>query len=363
MRFISLRGEERRTFLQTKYNFFKEFSLHLLSLLCVMCTLFFVVDCSAVGGFSSATLIPRLSIMALLGVFYVIYKRISNTTVVSIAVMFVIHLVLLFSLIAISRLPDTDFARELFIVIQIAFLLSSCSAPYECYLLGHLIFIADLYLSNMLLHYPKFEYMISINFICMIVVIILAYIFNEFIFQIYTQKRSLESSLAIDPLTKLYNRNIIPTLVKDGLFKFDRTGVVSVLMADIDYFKNINDSYGHEKGDVVLQDISNILQSCTRGNDYVIRWGGEEFVIIMPNCNLTEAANVAERIRNNIESYESSVTPLTISIGVADYDNINYENVINQADKALYVAKQTGRNKVVTYSKGTTTEVLTATKG
>ena len=168
----------------------------------------------------------------------------------------------------------------------------------------------------------------------------------------------MEESLVLDPLTNTYNRNIMKKLTLNGRFTFDRSGDVSVLMLDIDFFKQVNDKFGHDKGDIVLKSVANTIQSCVRGNDYVIRWGGEEFVVLMPNCTKNEATKVAERIRQRIIDTNNSVCPITISIGAADYDAIDYNNAINHADKALYVAKQTGRNKVILYSKGTTTDIL-----
>lgn len=134
--------------------------------------------------------------------------------------------------------------------------------------------------------------------------------------------------------------------------------ILSVIMIDIDNFKNINDRYGHEAGDKVLKRISELLLENTRDNDYVGRFGGEEFIILMPHCDKEKAFNIAERIRIIIEKELIVIdTPgltvnVTISVGISCLDSKNYDNTdtINEADKALYLAKDKGRNLVIKYN-------------
>lgn len=128
---------------------------------------------------------------------------------------------------------------------------------------------------------------------------------------------------------------------------------VSFIMLDIDHFKNINDTYGHDTGDVVIQRISEILLQQTRNSDIVGRLGGEEFGIILMNSELEDVLEIAQRIRKSVEEKEiihsENIIKVTVSIGIAlKNENIeNFKNLIKLGDVNLYKAKQTGRNKIV----------------
>lgn len=121
-------------------------------------------------------------------------------------------------------------------------------------------------------------------------------------------------------------------------------------MADIDFFKKINDNYGHETGDVVLRAFAGLLRKQTRPTDILARYGGEEFVILMANCDLASAVALAERIRSTVAAtgIEPLSAPITASFGVAELQKGETgDSLINRADEALYKAKQSGRNRVV----------------
>ena len=128
-------------------------------------------------------------------------------------------------------------------------------------------------------------------------------------------------------------------------------------MLDIDHFKEFNDTYGHLVGDNILKHISKIITQSKRSIDFVARYGGEEFSVILLETGLDEAIALAERIRKNIESsrtrYNDHTYSVTISIGIAEYKRQmkNPEELISQADQALYRAKAEGRNRVETYKE------------
>src|SRR5699024_2146518 len=127
----------------------------------------------------------------------------------------------------------------------------------------------------------------------------------------------------------------------------------SVLMIDVDHFKNINDSYGHEAGDLVLQQVANLLSSSCRSGDYVFRVGGEEFLVLLVDIAPDKASKVAENLRSFIEKEDFSLPDainikLTVSIGVAEYaGHPDPQQLLNRVDKALYKAKNHGRNQIV----------------
>jgi diguanylate cyclase (GGDEF)-like protein len=118
-------------------------------------------------------------------------------------------------------------------------------------------------------------------------------------------------------------------------------------MLDLDRFKHVNDTYGHNRGDAVLAQLAQVLQSVIRGSDHPARWGGEEFVIVLPNSTALEAAVLAERIRKAVEKEDFQVGALTVSLGVAQLEEIDSPlSLARRADEALYRAKEAGRNRV-----------------
>ncbi|PKM50761.1 MAG: GGDEF domain-containing protein [Firmicutes bacterium HGW-Firmicutes-7] len=159
-----------------------------------------------------------------------------------------------------------------------------------------------------------------------------------------------------DHLTNVFNRRFIDERLQvDIINNSIKKETLSLIMADIDFFKNINDTYGHIAGDCILKEIASELVSCTReGKDWVARYGGEEFLICLPNTDKNSATEVAERMRTKIEKrvfeYDEKKIALTTSFGVhtLDFDvSSSLDTIINSVDSNLYSAKRSGRNKVI----------------
>lgn len=150
-----------------------------------------------------------------------------------------------------------------------------------------------------------------------------------------------------DQLTGLFNRHKLDKILLYELGKRRREDELSILMYDIDFFKNVNDSYGHSEGDRVLIKLSNLVAESIRACDVLGRWGGEEFVCILTNTPLNGAKILAERIREKVESTDFSPVPkVTISLGItAARINETPESLFIRLDKALYDAKKSGRNR------------------
>jgi diguanylate cyclase (GGDEF)-like protein len=161
-----------------------------------------------------------------------------------------------------------------------------------------------------------------------------------------------------DPLTGLYNRRYLEDFLFKQIHQAQRAQApVSILMLDLDHFKKINDTYGHDAGDAVLKELGRILQSDIRGDDIATRYGGEEFIVLFYNTDAETAKNRAESLRLSVSMLQvkygaQQVGPITISIGISVYpnDGKNPLELIDAADKALYSAKNTGRNRVVLFS-------------
>lgn len=158
---------------------------------------------------------------------------------------------------------------------------------------------------------------------------------------------NLEYNIDRDPLTNLFNRRYFSTLINDEIYRCKKFGgTFSLIMLDIDDFKEINDTYGHEVGDETLKDFTVILESSIRKKDILIRLGGDEFIIIAQDANIYEAHNMSENIRNNIQrSRFKHIEQLTISIGSTEYIfGDDYVSIYKRADRALYKAKGKGKN-------------------
>ncbi|MDH5464634.1 MAG: GGDEF domain-containing protein, partial [Thiovulaceae bacterium] len=152
-----------------------------------------------------------------------------------------------------------------------------------------------------------------------------------------------------DQLTGIYNRFFFKDELVRSLAAARRYGDgFGVIILDLDKFKLINDSYGHLAGDVVLKSVSKVIQNRLRNSDVFARWGGEEFIVLLPSTDIDEAAELAEDLRLSIESFEiEKVGTITCSFGVTHWrEGDNEKSLISRADEALYEAKKSGRNKV-----------------
>lgn len=173
------------------------------------------------------------------------------------------------------------------------------------------------------------------------------------ILELKETKKALEEMSIKDPLTQLYNRRYMLEQLGKEMERYERYKTPFVLiMADIDYFKEVNDTFGHEGGDYVLKDVSHILTESLRKIDVLCRWGGEEFLILLPETLLEGGIFVAERMRSAILSndfiYNDEKYDITMTFGVSSNVNSDsIETIIKKADDALFVGKKQGRNLVV----------------
>lgn len=161
----------------------------------------------------------------------------------------------------------------------------------------------------------------------------------------------VERMVITDNLTGLYNRKFLNENMWHSL---ERDSFGTLLLIDVDYFKNINDTYGHQTGDSILIQVSKIIKHHVRENDIAARWGGEEFAVYLPLIDIDIGFKIAERIRKNVE--ENTKPKVTVSCGIAYWhknmdEKISVESVFARADEALYKAKRSGRNQVVVLSK------------
>ena len=193
---------------------------------------------------------------------------------------------------------------------------------------------------------------ISAVFFC---IIFISYVFskreNEAENKLMKYNDRLKKEANTDQLTGLFNRRKADEFLESLAAETDGKHV-SVAIGDIDFFKKVNDTYGHDIGDIVLQNIAKTLEESSRIDTFVARWGGEEFLIVFPDCNGDDAFIALERIRKNIQDNPIIISDITLNItmtfGLAEFSfKRDVEATIKQADEKLYIGKHNGRNQVV----------------
>jgi len=173
--------------------------------------------------------------------------------------------------------------------------------------------------------------------------------------QLIDAREHMRYQATFDKLTGIFNRAAIFEFLSKEVSRAKRAKTsLGIILLDLDHFKKINDTYGHLAGDEVLKNASQLIQSAIRPYDRVGRYGGEEFIIILPDADIEESTIVAERIRKSINNATITTSEgdlnVTVSLGVTainkDYDKDNLDCIIKTADTALYTAKNSGRNRV-----------------
>lgn len=177
-----------------------------------------------------------------------------------------------------------------------------------------------------------------------------AYLLERSDKKLFLHQIELEQQAITDSLTGLYNRTKLETLLQDELYRSQRYNhSFGIVLMDFDFFKKINDTYGHQTGDEALKEIAALITQHLRSTDKAVRWGGEEFMIIYLSTTRDDVLKLAEELRKKVEQHVfKTVGPQTASLGVTVYrDGDTINSIIQRADKALYKAKEHGRNATV----------------
>lgn len=201
------------------------------------------------------------------------------------------------------------------------------------------------------------SYLTSAESVCYVVSHIAIWVLIEIFFSLlaYNEKELLQLSVR-DPLTGAYNRRAMKSFLENAVQLCERYSTASsIVMLDIDHFKEINDNYGHKEGDLVLKQLTAILDNRLRRTDKLCRYGGEEFVLVLPNTDADHAFQLADIIRDQVRnSILTSKRRITVSCGVAEVDGSDsIQDWLHRGDLALYRAKQGGRDRVVLYDDAT----------
>ncbi len=342
MNILKLPKSVRRDFYKSKYLYYKKFNVFALSAFCFTFIILFTADLA--NGFKWTYLFPRLPVLLPLAIFILIYKKTNSYRIMTTLSFIFVHAIIWHSIWIISKTTDMAHINENFLFMSFPLLIVSfCASPREAFI-GQWGLLPDILLANRIFHFPNPD--VLIVYICQVVVMlnIISVIVTRLYYDHYNDEKKLKKLSYYDPLTKVYNRNKLNELEVECSAS---NHCASVLVIDIDFFKKINDTFGHDKGDYILQFIAGRIKNSVREDDKVIRYGGEEFVVIMPHCSLKKALVIAERIRKDIEDSDNGLQKITVSIGVAEHSGDDINVSIKKADEALYSAKQSGRNKVL----------------
>ena len=341
-------GINKEDFFQSKYEYYRQFSFWVIVVASLSSITYFVSDCQLFGRFAIETLLPRTIILIPMVLYVIFSKKIKSYKILVLLEYFIIHLIMWNTIWAIYYLPDKTHASEGFIIMHLMFWGIGFAAPFHYSTFFHCLVIVNILVSYTFNHYENLDIMLSLGLPCLFAICFINYFMQKLYVGHYLTAKKLEYISRYDYLTDVYNRNVLGELVdsdtKQFLPSIDKP--VSILIFDIDFFKKVNDTYGHVKGDQVLKSLANTIKPMIGKKDYMLRWGGEEFVLILSGKNLDAAKAFAEQIRAAVEASNNGVCPVTISIGVSQYDGKDYKSAIDKADQALYRAKNNGRNRV-----------------
>ncbi len=347
----ALTKEERRNFFQSKYDYYKQFNNRMVTVATLAYISFFVTDCSIFGHFAFETLLSRVIVIVPFILYIVLSRKVSDYRIIIPSSYLMIHIIIWCTCWATYLLPDRQFAIPGMIIMNLIFVCAGFAAPFRYTAIAHSFMIVDIAVADMFIHYENVEMMYMFNLPCIMATAAMHYMMQTVYSEHYFDKDRLKHMAIHDQLTQVYNRNKFKEFIdsKTGaITKFPGLDI-SLLLIDIDFFKKVNDEFGHESGDKVLIWLAGILKSNVRETDSVIRWGGEEFLVVMPGCSEDNAARIAEKIRRKVETSDNGVCSTTISIGVSSYTGGDSHIDIKNADAALYTAKNSGRNKVIVY--------------
>ena len=337
--------------LESKFRTYGKLSLYSAIVTIFVTATFYVIDCIYVKDIYSPSLPFRCGLIAAALVMYAIYSKSDNYVVKRLLLALIPHMTFLCCFL--SHLVTKNSGTISLSLMMLLFGLFASNFPLRLrdMVTSTITFGAEITLALVFLTPDHLLESVIFLYTSLIITAILSFSVDKNYQMQYEAEKQLRNLSVTDALTGCYNRKKATDLLISGTNRIKGRLPMSMLMLDIDHFKNVNDTYGHEMGDEVLKFIATTTRDCIRNEDYLFRWGGEEFVIVLINTKLKGAGKVAERIRRAIATEnKNSVNhdiPITVSIGVAEYDGESFDLSLKKADELMYKAKTTGRNKVV----------------
>ncbi len=342
----SMSSDEKSDFYQDKCDYYQGI-VELSLIVACLTTICFIYSDYMINGSVLPTLIPRLSILIFVALFFIVTGINGSHRVIVVMDFMLGHAMVLAASWTAYNLVDNSNSVTGIIIANLIWMVIGFVAPPIDSMINGVLYIIEIIITNTFNHYTNYDVILSLEIPCIIGIMVVHYIMTAYYLDHYRVNQKLKLSMVTDPLTMVYNRHLLEKIVADNTLKIQTPGEqIAVAMLDIDDFKKINDDNGHYTGDLALYYIGQKLNNETHEDDYVIRYGGEEFVLILRNCSVDDAYARMERFRDDIEKSRDTPVPFTVSIGVAGYMG-NYNDTLLKVDEALYKAKNSGKNKVV----------------
>ncbi len=344
--YSTMSKDEKADFFEAKCDYYQKYVELGLAIGCFSSICFIFFD-YVLNGSYLPTLLPRLSILGFIAVFFILTHILKSRTATVFLDYFLGHAMVITAIWATFHLDDRIHAGEVFILMNLIWItIGFVAKPHET-VISALVFLAEILISHSFNGYDDPGFIFVFAIISALAVILSHCLLMLYFLDHYRIRQQLELAMITDPLTQVYNRHLLEKIVNRNTLKEVNEGEpVAIAMLDIDYFKKINDDHGHYTGDLTLLYIGQKLSKETHDDDYVIRYGGEEFVIILKNCDVNNACARMEQFRRDIESSKDTTVPFTVSIGVSRYTG-DYSKSIQNVETALQKAKNSGRNNVV----------------
>ena len=343
----SMSPADKEDFCRSKCEYYQgivELSLVVASLTSIC----FIYSDYMINGSVFPTLIPRLSVLLFIAIFFIVTHFNSSTRTMIVMDYFLGHGMCIAASWTAYNLLDNSNSITGVLIVNIIWLMIGFVSTTKDTVINGIVFIIEISITNLFNHYTNYEQILALEIPCILGIMFVNYVMSAFYFDHYTINKKLELAMVTDPLTQVHNRHVLEQIVSGNEIKNSSPDEqITMAILDIDDFKKINDENGHYTGDLVLMYLGGKLVKETHDDDYVIRYGGEEFVIIFRNCEMSNACARMEQFRKDIENAKDAPIPFTVSIGVSSYTG-DYTKTLQNVDEALYKAKNTGKNKVVT---------------
>ncbi len=339
---VRMTPQEKKKFYDYKFSYYQFFMRVSLTGGCLVPILYLVSDYQ-LNGSVVPTLIPRFSTLLLLIVIWVIAPRVRSRRVLVFLDFAVAHLIVLSTIWAVYHLEIKDHFSEGSITMHLMFFTICLGASMTQGVVSYVVFFAEILLTNLFNHYPNLDTILSLNFPCTLAVLFAQFVLLLGALDQFHMKKELEITSITDELTQVGNRKMLDRIIENEQETI--RWPACFVMLDVDHFKHVDDSYGHLVGDKVLNYLGSVLKREVGDRDYCIRYGGDEFILILNDCTVQEGRERMNELCRKVAEDENRPVKFTISIGVCKYEG-NYEAALKAADDSLYMAKDLGRNQV-----------------
>lgn len=339
---------DREMFYQFKANYYKNLVCVLVIVIYAAQLFYLGIDYFLANNYTLFIPLCRISTIIPLLLYLKTYKNIKNYKAIADINAYMILYIGLVTAVAIALIENKTYSSDYFLLTSVSFIvlcfLSSLKKCYIFYLVSMIAMaVVQLFVYDFSLW---FIFLIDLPFI--LILFVFHVLFTLMTLDIYLAQVKIKQLVIKDPLTKLYNRNILTQLIDSNKLVNAIDTTISIVLVDIDYFKQINDNFGHKQGDEVLSFLGKFILKNIRGTDIALRYGGEEFLIILYGANATQAQVIMQK---NLKKLTNAAKPkdFTISIGISDYID-DFAKSVDNADKALYAAKNKGRKQLVHFN-------------